>query len=59
MPNKPPGGHPDGFWNVNTLNMNVEWDAEGEFTRDINQVSVVDVYADRFVFEQYDFGLTG
>lgn len=64
MQKRVPGGHPDSFWNVNTLTMNVEWDAEGEtsgqinevVTGDINQDTVVDVYADRIVFEQYDFG---
>ncbi|WP_232527747.1 DUF4073 domain-containing protein [Microbacterium suaedae] len=57
------GGHPDGFWAVNTLAMHVEWDARGEstsnitevVTRDINQGLTVDAYGDRLVVTAHDF----
>ena len=56
-------GHPDGFWAVNTIAMHIEWDARGEntqginevTTRDINQGLVVDSYGDRVVVRAYDF----
>jgi hypothetical protein len=60
------GGHPDGFWAVNTGAIQVEWDARGEdtasiseiVTRDINRGLIVDVYDDRVVIEGRDFGVT-
>jgi hypothetical protein len=60
------GGHPDGFWAVNTGAIQVEWDARGEdtasiseiVTRDINRGLVVDMYDDRVVIEGRDFGVT-
>ena len=56
-------GHADGFWAINTLAMHVEWDARGEntagitevTTRDINQGLTVDSYGDRIVVTAYDF----
>jgi hypothetical protein len=61
------GGHPDGFWAVNTGAIQVEWDARGEdtasineiVTRDINRGLTVDVYKDRMVIDARDFGVTG
>lgn len=58
------GGHPDGFWAINTLAMHVEWDARGEDTEgirevttgDINRGLTVDAYADRMVVTARDFG---
>ncbi|MFC7404097.1 metallophosphoesterase family protein [Georgenia alba] len=58
------GGHPDGFWAVNTGAVQVEWDARGEstdgisevVTRDINRGLTVDVYRDRMVVTGRDFG---
>ncbi|MDP3952442.1 DUF4073 domain-containing protein [Microbacterium sp.] len=57
------GGHADGFWAVNTVAMHVEWDARGEntvgireiTTRDINQGLTLDAYEDRVVVKAYDF----
>ncbi|WP_203416090.1 metallophosphoesterase family protein [Jiangella ureilytica] len=62
-----PGGHPDGFLAINTGAMHIEWDARGEntssigevTTRDINRGLTIDVYADRVVIEARDFGLAG
>ncbi|GAA4428992.1 hypothetical protein GCM10023169_30800 [Georgenia halophila] len=59
------GGHPDGFWAVNTGAVQVEWDARGEHTdgiseivtRDINRGLTVDVYRDRMVVTGRDFGV--
>lgn len=56
-------GHADGFWAINTIAMHVEWEARGEntagiqevTTRDINQGLTVDAYADRVVVTAYDF----
>lgn len=56
-------GHADGFWAVNTLAMHIEWDARGEntegidevTTRDINQGLTLDSYGDRIVVTAYDF----
>jgi hypothetical protein len=61
------GGHPDGFWAVNTGAIQVEWDARGEdtagiseiVTRDINRGLTVDVYENRMVIDARDFGVTG
>jgi hypothetical protein len=61
------GGHPDGFWAVNTGAIQVEWDARGEdtagineiVTRDINRGLTLDVYKDRLVIEGRDFGVAG
>nr|WP_190273503.1 metallophosphoesterase [Arthrobacter crystallopoietes] len=61
------GGHPDGFWAVNTGAIQVEWDARGEdtagiseiVTRNINRGLTVDVYEDRLVIEGRDFGVAG
>ncbi|WP_198671409.1 metallophosphoesterase [Desertihabitans aurantiacus] len=61
------GGHPDGFWAVNTAAMHVEWDARGEntqgitevVTRDINRGLTVDAYRDRLVIRAHDFGVPG
>jgi hypothetical protein len=58
------GGHPDGFWAINTLAMHVEWDARGEDTEgirevttgDINRGLTVDAYEDRMVVTARDFG---
>lgn len=58
------GGHPDGFWAINTLSMHVEWDARGENTEgitevttgDINRGLTVDAYKDRLVVTARDFG---
>ncbi|QBR75360.1 DUF4073 domain-containing protein [Microbacterium sediminis] len=60
-------GHADGFWAVNTVAMHIEWDARGEntqgitevTTRDINQGLTVDAYADRLVVTAYDFAGEG
>lgn len=60
-------GHADGFWAVNTVAMHIEWDARGEnsqgitevTTRDINQGLTVDAYADRLVVTAYDFAGAG
>lgn len=60
------GGHPDGFWAINTLAIQVEWDARGEstnsidevVTRDINRGLTVDAYKDRMVVTARDFGPT-
>ncbi|MGJ3509931.1 metallophosphoesterase family protein [Enemella sp. A6] len=57
-------GHPDGFWAINTLAMHIEWDAKGEntqgikevTTRDINRGLTVDLYDDRLVVTARDFG---
>lgn len=62
-----PGGHPDGFWAVNTGAMHVEWDARGEntqgirevVTRDINRGLTIDAYPDRLVVKAHDFGVAG
>ncbi|WP_199521635.1 metallophosphoesterase family protein [Jiangella anatolica] len=62
-----PGGHPDGFLAINTGAMHIEWDARGESTssitevttRDINRGLTIDVYADRVIIEARDFGLAG
>lgn len=59
------GGHPDGFWAINTLAMHIEWDAFGEdtatieekTTRDINRGLTVDVHPDRVVVKAHDFGV--
>ncbi len=56
-------GHPDGFWAINTIAMHIEWDARGEntaginevTTRDINQGLTLDSYGDRVVVTAYDF----
>ncbi|WP_192497174.1 metallophosphoesterase [Gulosibacter chungangensis] len=56
-------GHPDGFWNINTVAMHVGWDARGENTQDVtefttgdvNYGSTIEVYADRSVVKLYDF----
>ena len=61
------GGHPDGFWAVNTGAIQVEWDARGEntegisevVTRDINRGLTIDVFEDRMVIDARDFGVTG
>ncbi|WP_323960457.1 phosphohydrolase [Arthrobacter sp. JZ12] len=61
------GGHPDGFWAVNTGAIQVEWDARGEntegiseiVTRDINRGLTIDVYEDRMVIDARDFGVAG
>ncbi len=61
------GGHPDGFWAVNTGAMHVEWDARGEntsgisevVTRDINRGLTIDAYPDRLVVQAHDFGVAG
>jgi predicted phosphodiesterase len=58
------GGHPDGFWTVNTGAVQVEWDARGEstsgieevVTRDVNRGLTVDVFRDRVVVDARDFG---
>ncbi|WP_109472834.1 DUF4073 domain-containing protein [Ornithinimicrobium cavernae] len=57
------GGHPDGFWAINTLAIQVEWDARGEntdgisevVTRDINRGLVLDSFGDRVVVQARDF----
>jgi hypothetical protein len=56
-------GHPDGFWTVNTVAMHVGWDAEGENTQGISEVTTGDVnnglivesYGNRLVVKAYDF----
>ena len=56
-------GHPDGFTAINTLAMHVEWDAVGENTAGINEVTTGDInrgltldsYGDRVVVTAYDF----
>ncbi|MGO3679022.1 MAG: DUF4073 domain-containing protein, partial [Microbacteriaceae bacterium] len=56
-------GHPDGFWAINTLAMHIEWDARGENTSDITEVTTGDInrgltldsYGDRVVITAYDF----
>lgn len=56
-------GHPDGFWAINTLAMHVEWDARGEntagvsevTTRDIAQGLTLDAFGDRVVVTAHDF----
>lgn len=56
-------GHPDGFWAVNTLAMHIEWDARGEntagiqevTTRDVNRGLTLDSYGDRIVITAHDF----
>lgn len=56
-------GHPDGFWAINTIAMHIEWDARGENTAgitevttgDINQGLTLDAYGDRVVVTAYDF----
>nr|WP_201471190.1 DUF4073 domain-containing protein [Microbacterium hydrocarbonoxydans] len=56
-------GHPDGFWAVNTVAMHVGWDARGENTDGIGEVTIGDVnnglvvesYGDRLVVKAYDF----
>lgn len=56
-------GHADGFWAINTIAMHIEWDARGEntagisevTTRDINQGLTLDSYGDRVVVTAYDF----
>ncbi|MGO3192236.1 MAG: DUF4073 domain-containing protein [Microbacterium sp.] len=56
-------GHPDGFRAINTIAMHIEWDARGEntagisevTTRDINQGLTLDSYGDRVVVTAYDF----
>ncbi|WP_380167599.1 metallophosphoesterase family protein [Jannaschia sp. R86511] len=61
------GGHPDGFWAVNTGAMHVEWDARGEstvgirevVTRDVNRGLTIDAYPDRLVVQARDFGVAG
>lgn len=61
------GGHPDGFWAVNTGAIQVEWDARGEntegiteiVTRDINRGLTIDVFPDRMVIDARDFGVAG
>lgn len=61
------GGHPDGFWAVNTGAIQVEWDARGEntkgiteaVTRDINRGLTIDVFPDRMVIDARDFGVVG
>lgn len=55
-------GHPDGFWNVNTVAMHVGWDARGENTQEITEVttgdvnygSSIEVYEDRAVVTLYN-----
>ncbi|WP_246199785.1 metallophosphoesterase family protein [Arthrobacter zhaoguopingii] len=57
-------GHPDGFWAVNTGAIQTEWDARGEdtatvreiTTRNINRGLTVDVFDDRLVIDARDFG---
>ena len=57
------GGHSDGFTAINTLAMHVEWDAVGENTVGINEVTTgdinrgltLDAYGDRIVVTAYDF----
>ncbi|MGI6877761.1 DUF4073 domain-containing protein [Microbacterium sp. gxy059] len=57
------GGHPDGFWAVNTLAMHVGWQAVGEDSTspqeitigDVNMGLTVDAYDDRMVVRAYDF----
>ncbi|WIM67759.1 hypothetical protein QP027_11895 [Corynebacterium breve] len=64
MQKRVPGGHPDGFWNINTVDMHNGWDAEGENTEtateivtgDDNYGTNLDAYDDRLVFTMYDFG---
>lgn len=61
------GGHPDGFWAVNTSAMHVGWEAQGESTSSITEVTtgdvndglVVDVLRDRVVVEVRHLGLAG
>ncbi|WP_411719714.1 DUF4073 domain-containing protein [Mycetocola sp.] len=56
-------GHSDGFWAINTLAMHIEWDARGENTDGITEVTTGDVnrgltldsYGDRIVVTAYDF----
>lgn len=56
-------GHPDGFWSVNTVAMHVGWDARGENTQGITEVTIGDVnnglivesYGDRIVVKALDF----
>lgn len=56
-------GHADGFWTINTIAMHIEWDARGEntqgiqevTTRDINQGLTLDSYGDRVVVTAHDF----
>ena len=56
-------GHPDGFWAVNTLAMHIGWDADGENTATIGEVTTGDVnrgltldsYGDRVVITAHDF----
>ncbi|MGK3950102.1 DUF4073 domain-containing protein [Microbacterium sp. K2] len=56
-------GHPDGFWSVNTVAMHVGWDARGENTEGISEVTIGDVnnglivesYGDRIVVKALDF----
>jgi len=56
-------GHPDGFWAVNTVAMHVGWEARGENTDGISEVTIGDVnnglvvesYGDRLVVRAYDF----
>lgn len=57
------GGHPDGFRAVNTLAVQTEWDAVGENTAGITEVTTRDVnrgltlvsYGDRVVITAHDF----
>lgn len=64
MQRRTDGGHPDGFWAINTLAMHVEWDARGEstdsvseiVTGDINRGLTIDAYDDRLVVTARDFG---
>lgn len=63
MQRRTEGGHPDGFWAVNTLAMHIEWDARGENTSsvteittgDINRGLTLDSYGDRIVITAHDF----
>ncbi|WP_091226943.1 DUF4073 domain-containing protein [Microbacterium sp. 3J1] len=56
-------GHPDGFWSVNTVAMHVGWDARGENTDGISEVTIGDVnnglivesFGDRLVVKAFDF----
>ena len=60
-------GHADGFWAINTLAMHVGWDARGENTEGISEVTVgdvnqgltVDAYDDRVTVTAYDFAGEG
>ncbi len=63
MQRRTPGGHPDGFWAVNTAAMSEGWETIGENLRETREVKTtkvnygltLDSYGDRVVITAYDF----